>query len=123
MIMEWSKHWKASKKPKKQRLYRFNAPAHVAGKMLASHLSDELKKKLGHRSLRVRKGDKVKVLRGQFKGKSGTVERVDTSNSKIFITGIEYVKKDGGKFLYGIHPSNLIITDIASDKFRVGGKQ
>ena len=121
MKMEWSKCWKSSKKPRKQRLFSCNAPAHVKGKLLASHLSAELREKHGHRSLRVKKGDKVKVLRGQFKSKTGVVERVEPGKMKVFITGIEYVKKDGGKFLYGIHPSNLIITEIdVADKRRLG---
>lgn len=120
-VKMWSKNWKASKKPSKQRAYACNAPDHVIGKFVCSHLAKPLREKTKHRSLRVRKGDKVKVLRGQFKGKTGTVDRVAVAQSKVFITGVEYVKKDGGKFMYGIHPSNLLITDLeGNDKRRLG---
>ena len=42
---------------------------------------------------------------------------------KIFITGIEFNKKDGSKALYPIHPSNLLIQDLATDKRRTDKKK
>ncbi|MCB1084317.1 MAG: KOW motif-containing protein, partial [Simkania sp.] len=45
----------------------------------------------------MRTGDKVKVLRGQFKGKTGTVDRVDINKERIYVSGVETVKKEGGK--------------------------
>jgi len=117
----WSKAWKGSKKPRKQRKYVKKAPAHLCGRFLNSHLSLELRKKLKHRSLRVRKGDKVKVLRGSFKGKTGTVDRIDVRRQKVYVTGVESVKKDGSKALYPLHPSNLMIRDLeGSERRRVG---
>lgn len=119
----WSKTWKESKKPRKQRLYVYKAPAHVRGSFLSSHLSPELRKKHNMRSLRIRKGDKVKVMTGQFKGKTGKVELVDSKKLKVFVTGIELVKKDGAKIQFGIHPSNLMITELEiADKKRLGEK-
>ncbi|MBS3125541.1 50S ribosomal protein L24 [Candidatus Woesearchaeota archaeon] len=124
MNINWSSDWKASKKPSKQRKYVYNAPLHVRSTLPTSHLSKELKVSLKRRSLRVRKGDKVKVLRGQFKGRTGTVERVDTHEMHIFITGIEIVKKEGRKALYPIHPSKLLIQTIdTNDKRRLGGQK
>ena len=118
--MNWSSVWKSSKKPKKQRKYARNAPAHVRSEQICSHLSAELRKKYGTRSMRVRKGDKVKVMVGNFKGKSGKVERIDTGMQRVFITGIELLKKDGSKTLYPLRPSNLMIQDLdLSDKKRI----
>lgn len=120
----WSSDWKASKKPSKQRKYVHNAPLHIRSTMPSSHLSKELKASLKCRSLRVRKGDKVKVLRGQFKGRTGTVERVNTKEMKIFITGVELMKKEGQKALYPIHPSKLLIQTLdTTDKRRLGEKK
>lgn len=120
----WSPDWKGSKKPSKQRKYVHNAPLHVRSSLPTSHLSKELKASLKRRSLRVRKGDKVKVLRGQFKGRTGTVERVNTKEMKIFITGVELAKKEGQKALYPVHPSKLLIQTIdTTDKRRLGGKK
>lgn len=126
MKKKFSTKWKASKKPRKQRKFTANAPKHRKNKEMASHLSAELKQKHNTRSITVRKGDKVKVLRGQFKGKSGKIDGVNTKKSKVHITGIEFVKKDGSKALYPIHASNLIVEDLnLDDKRRMkrsGGK-
>lgn len=120
--MNWSPSWISSKKPTKQRKYVKNAPLHVRSALLCSHLSKELAKKLNTRSLRVRKGDKVTVMRGQHKGKSGTVDSVDTQKARIYITGVEVPKRDGSKAMYPIHPSKLMIKEIATDKRRTSEK-
>ena len=113
-----------SRKQKKQRKYRRIAPLHTKRKFIHSHLSKELRKKHDKRNFTVIKGDKVKIMRGQFKKKSGKVERVDTKNEKVYITGIEFTKKDGGKVLYPINPSNLLITELfLEDKKRVKALQ
>ena len=122
--MNWTKTWKASVKPSKQRKYVRNAPAHVRSKLPVSHLSKDLKQKHKSRSLRVIKGDKVKVTRGQYKNKTGTVDRVDTKRMKVFITGIDFAKRDGSKSMYPIHPSNLLIQELnTNDKLRLGGEK
>ena len=118
--MDWSSAWKSSKKPKKQRKYVRNAPKHVQGAQLGSHLSPELRKKHNKRAMRVRKGDKVKVMVGTFKGKTGKVDRIDTKKQRIFVSGIEILKKDGSKAMYPVKPSNLMIQDLdLSDKRRI----
>ena len=73
--------WKSSVQPRKQRKYQYNAPAHIKGKFLAAHLSKELKEKYGTRSIRVRVGDRVKVVRGTEKGKEGKVENADVEKT------------------------------------------
>ncbi len=112
MKKKFSKNWIKSKQPRKQRKYRYNAPLNIKSKFMGCHLSKELRGKYKKRSITIRKGDSIKVLRGQFKGKTGKIDRVDIKKSKVYITGIEVVKKDGTKALYPIHPSNLIITDL-----------
>ena len=119
-MKEWSPNWKSSKQPRKQRKYRYTAPLHVKGKFLNAHLTKELKKKYGKRALRVRKGDRVKIVRGQFRKTSGKIERIDLKNSKVFIEKIEFIKKDGNKGYYPIDTSNIIITELVlTDKSRV----
>ncbi len=118
----WNKNWNASKSKRKQRKYLFNAPLHVRQKFVAVHLAPELRKKYGKRSLSVRKEDMVKILRGQFKGKSGKVVEVDLKKSKVFVEGIENIRKDGNKSLYPLHPSNLMLTELfLEDRKRLKG--
>ena len=119
-MKKWSVSWKSSKKPNKQRKYVYKAPLHIKSKLLCSHLSPELRKKHGKRSMRVRKGDSVKIMAGNFKGKIGKVDRVNVKNAKVYITGIGLVKKDGSKTAYPIRPSKLMIQELnMSDKRRI----
>lgn len=118
-MKRFSRSWNRSKKPRKQRKYRMNAPLHIKGKFLSATLSKELKAKYGKNSIRIRVGDSVKVMRGSYKGKSGKVESVDLKNERITISGIFRIKKDGSKAFIPIHPSNVMIIDLVlSDKRR-----
>ena len=119
MKRKFSTQWKSSRKPSKQKKYRLNAPLHIKQKFMSTHLSKELRQKYKKRNVDLRKGDKVKVMRGNFKKHEGKVDRVDMKKSLIFITGVEAVKKDGTKRLIGINPSNLMITESnIDDKLR-----
>lgn len=116
---EWSSQWKSSKKPKKQRKYRDNAPLHKKQKLMGCHLSKELRKKHNVRAVQLRKGDKVRIMRGSFRGKTGKVDDVNLKKLKATITGIEVSKKDGSKVKPYIHPSNMMIIELdLSDKRR-----
>ena len=66
-----------SKQPRKQRKALYNAPAHARGKHLSASLSKDLREKIGKKSLPVKSGDKVRVVRGDFKGHEGEVLTVD----------------------------------------------
>ena len=114
-MKKFSKHWKSSKNPKKQRKYLHNAPAHIRNKFVSSRLSKDLSKKHSTRNAPVRKGDKVKIMRGQFRGKIGKVSTVNTSNAKIFVEGIDQNKIEGGKAPYPLQPSNIMITEIGGE--------
>ena len=121
---KWCRTWNKSVQPRKQRAYTRNCPVHIKGNMMCSHLSKELKEKHGFRSIRIKKGDKIKVLRGQFKGVIGKVENVNTKRQRIFVTGVEQEKMDGSKALYPIHPSNVSIIELElEDKRRLGEKK
>lgn len=108
----FSTAWKASTQPRKQRKYTYAAPLHLKQKDLHVHVTPELRKKYGIRNVRVRKGDKVKILRGQFAKKEGKIERVDIKRTRLFMSGAELIKKDSSKTLYPLHPSNLIILEL-----------
>ncbi len=111
-MKKFSTKLKKSKQPRKQRRYRYNAPLHIKQKFVHAHLSKELRKKHNKRSVGLRRGDSVKILRGQFKGKTGKVDKIDLKKSKAIIIGVEMVKKDGSKVAYPITISNLIITEL-----------
>jgi large subunit ribosomal protein L24 len=84
--------------------------------------------------LHIRKGDKVKVLAGDDRGKEGTVLEVNLEKRRALVEGINMVTKhqkpsagkpEGGinKAEAFIHVSNLQLIDPASGKAtRVGRK-
>ena len=115
MKTKFSKSWIKSKQPRKQRKYRYNAPLHIKQKFLHAHLSKELRKKYGKRSIALRKGDNVKVMRGQFKNKTGRVDEVSVKKTQVYVDGIEFVKRDGTKSRYPMQPSNLLVTELNMD--------
>jgi large subunit ribosomal protein L24 len=112
MKSKFSISWKSSKQRRKQRKYRYNSPLHIQHKFLSSHLSKDLMKKYNKRSIPIRKGDKVKILRGQFRGKEGKIEKVFTKKTKVYISGVEAIRIDGTKRHYPIHASNLMIMEL-----------
>jgi len=109
-----------SKKPRKQRKFLYEAPLHLRRKMISAHLSKELRGKYKTRSLPLRKGDEVEIMRGEFKKRKGKVLRIDTKNYKVYIEGITRKRTDGTERLVPIHPSNLKIINLnLEDKRRV----
>tara|TARA_Y100000310_G_scaffold330946_1_gene403611 strand:- start:1790 stop:2185 length:396 start_codon:yes stop_codon:yes gene_type:complete len=114
----WSRLWNRSSDVRKQRKFRYNAPLHTKQKFMHAHLSSELRKKYGRRSFGLRVGDKVKVLRGQFRKRTGKINKVSLVYEKVYIEGVELVKKEGAKAFYPVAASNLMITELNLDDKR-----
>ncbi len=100
-------------KPRTQRKAMYEAKLHEKHALVAVHLSKELKAKLNTkaRSLPVRKGDRVKIMRGSHAGKTGKISEVDLKSSLVFIEGIVTRKAKGGEVLVSIRPSKLLMLD------------
>ncbi len=108
-----------SKKPSKSRKQQYNMPMHKKAKAIAGHLNEKLRKELNKRSVPLRKNDTVKILRGNYKGKTGKITKVDRSKMKIFIEKITRKKSDGTEYNVAIDPSKIIVIEIdKSDKKR-----
>ncbi len=88
-------------------------------RQMDSMVSDELKKKYGVSSARVREGDTVKVMRGDFKGVQGKVTKVFPKQARIGIEGISRKKVNGQEVPVKVHASKVMITAFdTSDKNR-----
>ncbi len=98
--------------PRKQRKMVYEAPKHRRQKMMKAHLSDELYGKYGMRSLTVRKGDIVRIMRGKFKGHSGKVVEVNLKNMRVAVEGVTVRKVDNTAVQYWVHPSNLMLVKL-----------
>ena len=119
MKKDFSTSWKSSSQRRKQRKYKINAPIHIRKKFLSTNMSKELRKKHGIRNLVLRKGDKVKIMRGKFKKHIGEVFDVDVKETKVFVDGAQKIKKDGTKIFIPLNPSKLQLVEIKlDDKYR-----
>ncbi|MDI6720863.1 MAG: 50S ribosomal protein L24 [Candidatus Aenigmarchaeota archaeon] len=114
----YSPAWKSSAQTRKQRKYRYNAPLHARHRMLSAHLSKELRKEMGFRSLPLRKGDEVAVMKGEFKKSRGKVLRADLKELRVYIEGIKRKKVSGQEVDVPLDPSNLKITKLNLDDSR-----
>ncbi len=105
--------------PRKQRKMMYQAPLHVLHNSLSAPLSASLKTSHKVRSLPVRKGDTVRVMRGDRKGTEGKISKVDQKTHRISIEGITREKVDGTAIPVLIHPSKVMITNLnLDDKWR-----
>jgi large subunit ribosomal protein L24 len=110
---------KPVKAPRKQRKRFYNAPAHLRHKFMAAPLAPELAASKNAKALPVRKGDTVRVVRGDHTGFEGKVNRVDLKRYRIFIEGLTREKVDGTNIFISVHPSKVMIKNLKlDDKWR-----
>ena len=116
-----------SSKPNKQRKSMYNAPTHSQRKRVKARLQTTDSRLAGIRSITVRVGDEVKVLRGDFgnpsKGKrhggprgvsgvEGKVISINAAKSQLMIEGATHSKADNKEEGVPIQSSNVVITKL-----------
>lgn len=110
-----------STKARKQRRARAQAPLHKKKRMVSAHLDSPLIKEYNVRSLPVRKGDTVKIIRGakDFKAMEAKVASVDLKECKIIVENVTIPKADGTQKPKPVDPSDVLITKLdLSDPWR-----
>jgi len=105
-----------SKKPKKQRKALYNYKNHERSNLLRTRLAKFLQEEYGIKTLPLRVGDSVRIVKGEFKDFEGEVIEI-TKNLRAKIKEAAFEKSDGTEWNPSIHISNLIIT-----KFKEEGK-
>jgi large subunit ribosomal protein L24 len=80
-----------------------------------SRVSDDLREKFKKKTLRPRKGDSVKIVRGGFKGIEGKISRIDGARGKVYVEGVNHEKIAGGTALAAIDASKVVITNLSFD--------
>jgi len=103
---------------RKSRKAHFSAPSSIRRKIMSSALSKELRTKHNTRSLPIRKDDEVRIVRGKFRGREGKVVQVYRKKWVIHVDRVQRDKSNGASAPIGIHPSNVVITNIKLDKDR-----
>lgn len=120
MKQTFSTKWISSTQVRKQRKYRYNAPLHIKSKFMGAKLHKTLREKYSVKSLPIVKGDKVKIMRGDFKGKEAVVENVDKKESRLYLEKITVSRRDGSEVPVGFEPSNVMIVSLnLDDKKRI----
>ena len=105
--------------PSKQRKEIYKAEGQKLRKLLAAPLSDELRAAQGRRSYPVRKGDTVKIVRGDFAGVEGKVTEIDTHGRRLFVEGVTREMTSGTSTNVSVHSSKVMITKLnLDDKWR-----
>ncbi|HEY7757566.1 MAG TPA: 50S ribosomal protein L24 [Nitrososphaeraceae archaeon] len=95
---------------------------HKRDKFLGANLSENLREQHNKRSMRVIKGDTVRILRGEYVGIEGKVEKVNTEKSTLSIEGVQREKIRGGKVKVQVHASNVQIISLnTDDDYRIKG--
>ena len=95
---------------------------HKRDKLLGANLSENLREQRSRRSMRVIKGDTVRILRGEYVGIEGKVEKVNTEKSTLSIEGVQREKIRGGNVKVQIHASNVQIISLnTDDEYRMKG--
>lgn len=108
-----------STQPRKERRTLYNLPTHKARAKIASHLDEPLLLKYNTRSTTVRKGDTVRILRGEYAGHTGKVLEINTRTRKVTVDGVTVTKADSTQKPRPIDPSNVVITKLdLTDRLR-----
>ncbi len=96
-----------------------NLPLHLKKKLMNVALGKELRAQLRRRSMGLRKGDQVQIIKGKFKGTQGTVSSIDLKSMKIYVDAAVVKKRSGAQAQVPLAASKLRITKlITTDKKR-----
>lgn len=94
---------------------------HQRDRMISAPLADSLRELYKKRTARIVKGDSVKVMRGEYKGVEGKVERINTELGTLNIEGVQREKIRGGQVKVPIHASKVMLINLKlDDKYRAG---
>lgn len=104
-----------STQPRKERKTLHNLPAHQNRALIAAHLDEPLLFKYKTRSTTLRKGDTVRVMRGEYAGTTGKIVEIDTRTRKVTVDGVTVTKADASQKPRPLDPSNLLITKLNLD--------
>ncbi|VVB67579.1 50S ribosomal protein L24 [Candidatus Norongarragalina meridionalis] len=101
-----------TKQPRKKRKTLANLALHSKRRLVHAHLSKELRTQLKKRSIALKKGDSVRIVRGRFKKRSGKIVEVDLRRMLVFVEGVIIKKQGGREKTAPIQPSNVVITAL-----------
>jgi len=106
-------------KPSKQRRQAALATEKDLQRQMRGNLSEKLREKYGIRSVSVRKGDTVKILRGDFAGIEGKVIETHRRSQRVTVEGVTREKVSGEQTRVPVHVSKITVTSLdMGDRWR-----
>ena len=110
-------HQIASKR-RTQRKRQLAAPSSIKRRLMSCHLIKSLRDQYKIRSLPIKRGDEVKILKGKSKGKAGKVVQVYRKRNVIYVDKITREKQNGQSVFLPIRPCNCVIEKLLNNKDR-----
>ena len=101
-----------------QRKYALGAPSSVKRKLMSCHLSKSLRDQYKLRSLPIKRGDEVKILKGKAKGKFGKVVQVYRKRNCIYVDKVQREKQNGQTVFLPIKPCYCVVEKLLINKDR-----
>ena len=105
-------------KRRTQRRLQSNAPSSIKRRLMSCHLNKSLRDQYKIRSLPIKRGDEVKILKGKSKGKSGKVVQVYRKREVIYVDKVNREKQNGQSVFLPIRPCHCIIEKLLINKDR-----
>jgi large subunit ribosomal protein L24 len=88
---------------------QFNLPVHLRKVRVVAKVAKELAEKIGKKRDVVKKGDVIRVLRGDFKTKEGKVIEVDRKEGRLYVDTLVRKNSRGQDVHVPVHASNVMI--------------
>ena len=107
-----------TKSPRKQRRRIHKSPLHTHKNMLKCRLDEFLREEYAMRSMVPKKGDLVRIMRGQFRDTEGKIVGVDYRSIRITVDSATTTKADGKEVQIPVHPSNVMLVKLELDDER-----
>ena len=101
--------------PRKRQL---GACSSLKRKLMSCHLVKSLRDQYKLRSLPIKRGDEVKILKGKAKGKSGKVVQVYRKKNIIYVDKVNREKQNGQTVFLPIKPAYCVIEKLLINKDR-----
>ena len=96
-----------------------HAHLYIKKKLMNTALNKDLRLQMKRRSMGIRKGDQVQIIKGKFKNLQGIVTSIDLKNMRVYVDNAVVKKRSGGQVQVPLATAKLRITKlVATDKNR-----
>ena len=103
---------KISSQRRTNRKKYFKADSNKKRIFMSSKLDKSLRKDYDLKTIPLRKGDEVKITRGNYKGKVGNIVQISRKGIFLYVSTVTFKKMKGDEAYLPIHPSNVEVLKL-----------